>query len=952
MAFDGSLRFDTSVDDSGFKSGLSKLGGVAGSAISGVTKAVGVVSTALTAAGGAAIKVGSEFEAGMSQVAATMGLTKEEIQNGSAEFEKLKAAAKEMGATTQFSATQASEALNYLALAGFDADKSVALLPKSLALAAAGGMELGRATDMITDSMSALGISVKDADGFIDEMARTSQKSNTSVAQLGDAILTVGATAKDLKGGTNELNTALGLLANVGIKGSEGGTKLRNIIMAMTPTTKDATIAFEQLGVQTYDAQGKMRGLNEIMGDMSLAMADMSQEEKTRIMSGIFNKADLAAASGLLAQCTKDISGVSTALQVMGANVPEEQLVGWLKYFDEWVDKADFVETATQSFGLTLEQAEVAYEGLNAVINDGSSTWDALSENIANSKGAAEEMAKVMNDNLKGDITLFQSALEGLGISLYENLGSAPRGAVQMATSAIDELNKAAKGGLGEFVKAVGKVGADILAEIGEMLPQIIDSAVSVIESFLQGIIDNADRIGESATNILTSLVDGITKLLPMIIEAGLKLLLALGEGLAKNADKIAGSAEQMVSKIVDIIVDNLDKIIEVALKIVLALAKALAKNAPKIADSAVKLVGRLVEALVSNLPKIAATALQIAGELTKGLLACIPKIFEIGGHIVAGLVKGIVGAVASVMQAIIKLATDIVKWFKDKLGIRSPSTVMAECGNNVVLGIVKGIKDKAADALNAIGDLATKVKDKVAEKWNNAKEWGAKMADKIKNGISEKSQSVQQSATDLANRGKQAIENAWNSAKTLGDNLVNRIRSGISSGNAAINSAARNLANGAKNAIKNAFNSAKELGRQLAHGIGEGIRSAAQSVYSTVQNFANSVTAKAKNAFGIRSPSRVFRDEVGKNLALGIGEGFETQYGEIARKMAAAVAKNQLEMRSVVSQGRGTTNTTNNESTVNVYLQGRENKEDRRYGENVGEGIAKELRRRGVHAW
>lgn len=175
MASDGKLIFDTELNDSGFKKGMSKLGKVTGKFAKGTVKAIAAVSTAIGGVGLAAVKVGSDFESGMSQVAATMGFTQEQIRGGSKEFKQLEAAAREMGATTQFSATQASEALNYIALAGYDADDAIKLLPKTLNLAAAGGLDLGYATDIVTDAMSALGLSIEDADSFIDQMAKTSQ---------------------------------------------------------------------------------------------------------------------------------------------------------------------------------------------------------------------------------------------------------------------------------------------------------------------------------------------------------------------------------------------------------------------------------------------------------------------------------------------------------------------------------------------------------------------------------------------------------------------------------------------------------------------------------------------------------------------------------------------------------------------------------------------------------
>lgn len=138
---------------------------------------------------------------------------------------------KKMGAETAFSAKKCVEALNYLALAGYDTQQMCDTLPTVLNLAAAGGIDLAAASDMVTDAMSALGMGVDKAEMMVDQMAKTASTTNTSVAQLGEGILTIGATAKSVKGGTAELNTALGILANNGIKGAEGGTHLRNVIL-------------------------------------------------------------------------------------------------------------------------------------------------------------------------------------------------------------------------------------------------------------------------------------------------------------------------------------------------------------------------------------------------------------------------------------------------------------------------------------------------------------------------------------------------------------------------------------------------------------------------------------------------------------------------------------------------------------------------------------------------
>ncbi len=272
-----------------------------GDGISSAGKKLMPATTAIAGIGVASIKTAADFESSMSQVAATMGMTSQEIENGSKDYEKLEKAARDMGSATQYSASEAAEALNYLALAGYDVDRSVETLPIVLNLAAAGGIDLASASDMVTDAMSALGDTAGTAENFVDKMAKTSQKSNTSIAQLGEAILTVGGTAKTLAGGTTELNTALGILADNGIKGAEGGTALRNMILSLSAPTDTAAEKMEELGLKVFDANGNMRPMNDIFNDLNATLSTMSQGEQTQVLNEIFNKTDLKSVNALLA---------------------------------------------------------------------------------------------------------------------------------------------------------------------------------------------------------------------------------------------------------------------------------------------------------------------------------------------------------------------------------------------------------------------------------------------------------------------------------------------------------------------------------------------------------------------------------------------------------------------------------------------------------------------------
>lgn len=260
------------------------------------TAASTALTLPLTAAGAVAVKTFTSFDDAMRQVRATMNASEEDTK-------KLTAAAREMGATTRYTASDAANALNYLALAGYNADQAIEALPTVLNLAQAGALELGFASDLVTDSMSALNIPMSELVGFSDQLAVTSQKSNTNVAQLGEAILTVGGTAKNMAGGTAELNAELGILADNGIKGAEGGTHLRNILIALQQPTADGAKALAAYTNGAYDAEGRLRSLDAIFQELKTSLEGATDAEKQNVIGALFNKTDLAAAEALLSGC-------------------------------------------------------------------------------------------------------------------------------------------------------------------------------------------------------------------------------------------------------------------------------------------------------------------------------------------------------------------------------------------------------------------------------------------------------------------------------------------------------------------------------------------------------------------------------------------------------------------------------------------------------------------------
>lgn len=937
MANDGSVVIDIEGDSSKFKEALSGLGGIASTALKGVTTAITAVTTAVVGVTTAAVKVGSSFESSMSQVAATMGLTVEDLANGSAEFELLEQAAKDAGATTAFSASEAAEALNYLALAGYDAETSAEALPTVLNLAAAGGLDLAYASDLATDAMAALGLAATSDNltTFGDQMAKTASKANTSVAQLGEAILTVGGTAKSLAGGTTELNAALGVLANRGIKGAEGGTHLRNLILSLSAPTSTAAKAIDRLGLSVYDAEGNMRSLNDIFLDLNGLMEDMSAGEKTQVLNEIFNKTDLSSAQAMLAGCGDE------------------------------------------------------FENLAAAIDD--------------SAGAMQAMADTQLDNLEGDITILKSALEGLGIGVYENLQAPLRDTVQFATDLVGRLaNALNENGLSGLVEEAGSALSDILLRITAELPKFINIGVQIIESLLQGLLGNKDQLAQSALDIAVALVSGIGNVLGDVIEAGFQIILALGNAIAERApdlipaavtaitqfvtglispENLSGLVETaltlvtgladgiiaalpvliaaiplLIQNIATAITENLPLIAETAFSLLKSLALGIMENLPLLVDSAISIVDSLVNMLLDNLPLLVETAVTFIQTLVQGLIENLPLLVEAAISLTLAIIEGILACLPDLLVAAVELVGCLVDTILE--------TDWLALGAQILKAIIDGILSLLGTLLETAGKLVSTIWDKITStQWFQK---GAEVLSKIIDGIKSVFTNLASTASQLVSKITDKItQTQW---FQKGAEILSKIVNGIKSFFSNLGQTAHDLVNKIWETITNT--NWLDLGRNIITGIANGVSGAIGSLVDAAKNAASNALGAIKRTLGISSPSKVFAREVGRWIPPGIGVGMKQAMPELSDDMrkqlddliedanvsvAAEVGDVSSKLSLSAAPGnddndKGQIVTNENGITVIVYYTGDGSREDtRKVGQQIGQETAREMRRRGL---
>lgn len=679
----------------GFGAGIAGIGKMA-------TKATKIASVGMLGVSAAAFKVGMDFDSSMSQVAATMGMSVEGIHNKSSQefkdFEKLNQAARDQGKNTKFSAAQAGDALNYLALAGYNANKAVKALPTVLNLATAGGMELAEASDMITDSMSALEIDAtqKNLTNFGDQMAKAAQKSNTSVKQLGAAILAVGGDAKGLNGATKdlknaEMNTALGILADSGIKGAEGGTKLRNIIKSLTPMKKQAIAAFDELGVKAYDtATGKMRPLEDTFTDITKAMSGMTDEKKTKMLNTMFNATDKKAVSAMMAATATNAEQLGTSFAA--AEIPVKKLGlnlnDMIKNFDNTQSQAKFTKKAMKEFGIDAEQAGVMYEGLlSATTKDGNNRWQDLKTKIINSDGAMQDMADTMNDNLKGRLTELGSATSEVGIAFTRNLMEPAKDTVEEIAGWMGDLGTSIdKRGFDGFVDGVGIFTQKIIHMLADSAPQGMDAVMQIMNSLVGSFEANEQRISKSGVKVLMSYVKGMSKIIPRVIVLGAKILSGLLTGIAENMPEMMKQGQNGIDELISGVMKEAPTIIQAGTEIIISLVQGLTDNLPTMIQAGMALIMMLVQSLVEMTPAIIQCAVVLINSLLLGIQQNLPQLVDSAIYIIFALAQGLIDLAPN----LVVVAIDII--YQLGMGILQSLPQILVMAQQLIQAIIQGL--------------------------------------------------------------------------------------------------------------------------------------------------------------------------------------------------------------------------------------------------------------------
>ena len=712
-----------SFEDTDFERGVSNverrvttMGGV----ISKVVMAGGILKL-----GKDALKTGMDFDSAMSQVAATLGLSQEEINRTGGEFEQLRNKALEMGSSTKFTSTESAEALNYLAMAGLSTKESIAMLPKVLTAAGASGMDLSLTADKLTNIMSALGLASDDTttlmsntDRVIDVLAETSTKANTDVYGLFESLSTVGSTAKIMQDPVKELSIATGILADNDMQASEAGTHLRNIIMSLGSPTKEGSALLEKLGVSAWDSHGKFRPLQDTLLDLNDSLSGMSQEEKMNIIGKIFNLTDISSVNALLDNCSTKWDKLSSSID--GAEGSAQRMY----------------DTQQNNLKGSLKNLESALEGLRIAFSD--KLKPAIIPVVDNLTWFVKELKKVVTGSkdanfgiellvagIIGLVTSF-TLLKGIGIvvsivSFTKTLGAALimvrsfKGAWTLLSVAFGTTP------LGLVITLIAGLVAGVVylwntsdnfrnfwintwetikSKFSECCKVIVDFFTVTIPDSFNTFISFLQQLPEKVWNFLLQVIQKVIQwkddMLNKAKETGINFVNSIVTFFQELPGKIWNFLVQVVQRTVQWRNDMINKAKETGINFINSIITFFQQLPGKIWSFLVQVVQKIIQWKNDMINKAKETAALFLSNLVEGLKSIPGQMVGIGKNIVQGVWNGIKSMAGTFTNNVKNFFGGIVDSAKAALGIHSPSREMRdEVGKWIPAGVGVGIEDE-----------------------------------------------------------------------------------------------------------------------------------------------------------------------------------------------------------------------------------------------------------------
>lgn len=936
------------LDISGFLSGLQSAQSQANTASKNIATTIGnnlqsagksmtsagstltkTVTTPVLGLGTAAVKVTSDFESAMSKVSAISGAT-------GGDLDALNKKAQEMGAKTKFSATESAEAFTYMAMAGWKTEDMLSGIDGIMSLAAADGLDLATTSDIVTDALTAFGLSASDSGHFADVLAKASSNANTNVSMLGESFKYAAPVAGALGYSAEDTAIALGLMANAGIKGSQGGTALRGSLTRLIKPTDEAAVLMEQYGLSMTNADGSMKSLGEVMNMLRDKLGGLTEAEQAQVAAQIFGQEAMSGMLAIINASDSDYAKLTDA--IYDADGAAQQMADTM--LDNLSGQLTLLKSALE--GLAIQFGEILMPYIKQFVTWLQNLTQRLQELTPEQKEQVVKWAAIAA--AIGPVLMVLGKLTTSVGSIITTFGKIP-GALVKAKSAFTAVSAAIGGISAPVVAVVAVIGVLIAAfanlwktneEFRNKMTAIWDGIKSKFESFAQGIVDRLNALGfdfENFGEVVKAIWDGFCSLLAPIFEE-----------VFNQVSVILGSVLDALTGIFDVFIGiftgNWDQAWQ-GVKEIFGAVWDLIKGTFEswtiafkgIADTVLGWFGTTWDETWTNIK-------QFFVDIWNGITSFFSNVISSIKMAVSNFITTIINFFAQLPTNIANFITNaynsVVTWVSNMVAkaremgqnflnavvsffTNLPYKVGYFIGNtltNIVIWVgnmVAKAREMGTNFLNNVVSFFTQLPGKVLQfitsAFNNVQTWATNMVNKAREMGTNFINNVVSFFTQLPGKVLQFITSAFNNVQTWATNMANKAREmGTNFINNVVSfmqqlpgkikqyldgaitnlatwvtqmgqkgkEAVQSLIVNVKSAASGIADKVKSIGSDIVSGVWNGIKAAKDTFVSNVKSFFSGIVDGVKDALGIGSPSKVFRDEIGKWLPPGVVQGFE----------------------------------------------------------------------------
>ena len=764
-----------------------------GNSIAGAGKKMMGVTTVIGGVGVAAVKTAADFDSAMSQVAAVSGATGKD-------FDALRSKAREMGSKTKFSATEAAEAMNYMAMAGWKTEDMLGGIEGVMNLAAASGEDLATTSDIVTDALTAFGLSAKDSGHFADILAAASSNANTNVSMMGETFKYCAPIAGALGFSAEDTAEAIGLMANAGIKSSQAGTALRTIMNNLAGDVKISGKAIGDVTIATTNADGSMRDLSDILADCRSAFGNLTESEKAQAAESLVGKNAMSGFLALMNAGEDDIEKLSSAIDNC----------------DGSAEKMAMTMQDNLAGQLTILKSQLQ----ELAISFGDILMPAIRSIVSKLQGFVDKL-NGMDEGTKRTIVTIALLVASIGPLLIiigttiSKIGVAMQGFVKLANG-VSKLKVAIQGGtgvLGKLGAALGGVSAPVLAVVA-VIAVLVAAFVHLWrtnEGFRDAIIGTWNRIKDTISGFCQGIVDRLNALGFQFTDI-VDVLKTVWDGFCQILAPIFEGVFNHIANILSTVTGVITGILDVFIGIFTGNWSQAWTGVKEIFSSIWNGISSFFTNILNVIKGVADVVLGWFGTSWNEVWTNIKTFFEGIWNGIVSFFTGIWETIKNVVQTGIMLIGSILEAAVDIITL--PFRFIWENCKEIIIAVWDAIKSKVTTVIHAVASVISTVMNAIktvfTTVWNAIKTVVTTVVNAIKSVVTTVFNAIKSTATTVWNAVKTAVTTPVNAIKSTVTSVFNSVKSTVTSIFNGIKSTATSVWNGIKSAITTPIEAAK----------------------------------------------------------------------------------------------------------------------------------------------